>query len=101
MNLVLRQVFTTNWDMLRLSPKNSAYNEMLYDDKIIQESINRDVERSIEHLREAYNHISQTGVNSIYFGYSYTSNQRYMIDSATLNIMADKLHRFFVPTKST
>ena len=85
---------------VELSLKNPAYDKMLYDDKIIQESINRDVERSIEHLREAYNHISQTGVNSIYFGYSYTTNQRYMIDSATLNVMTDKLHRFFVQPKT-
>ena len=86
---------------VEISDNNPAYTKMLYDDKVIQESINRDIERSIEHLREAYNYLSQENIdNKFYFGFSYTSNHRYMLDSSTLNVQGDKLHRFFVQPKA-
>lgn len=97
----------TRADMLRIlgyveiSEDNPVYKGMLYNKKIIQESINEDILRSIEHLREATDRIRKGKVeNSLYFGFYYSSNHRYNLDSNTLNPQNDKLHRFFIQPKA-
>lgn len=81
---------------VELNESNPEYAGLLYNDKIIQESINRDVERSIEHLKAAYDAVNNGAPNELYFGYYYSSNHRYSIDSNTVNPQGDKLHRFFI-----
>lgn len=81
---------------IEIDNNNPDYKVLLADRKLIQESINRDVLNDIERLRTAYSIVTESGKNSMYFGFFYTTNQRYNIDSTTLNPQASKLHRFFV-----
>lgn len=80
-----------------IDPKDPEYAGLLYDQKIIQEYINDDIERSIEHLRKLRDQIKDGTIdNAMYFGFFYSGNQRYSIDANTINPQNDKLHRFFI-----
>jgi hypothetical protein len=89
---------------VEISEKNPAYAEMLYDDKMIQEGINEDILKGIEHIRDMYDFIrnsDEPNVNQVYFNYFYTTNHRFNIDSTTINPQGNKqLHRFFVTPKA-
>jgi len=80
-----------------VSLDSEKFNSMSYEEKENQVGKNRDVEDSIEYLREAKKMIDESGKtsHSLYFDMYYTGNNRYMIDS-TLDPMGDKLHRFLV-----
>lgn len=79
---------------IEVSGDNPEYEALLFDKKAIQESINRDIERSIEHLRKAYDRIEAGAPNQMYFGFYYSKNHRYNLDSNEINPQTDKLHRF-------
>jgi hypothetical protein len=81
---------------IEISEKNPDYVKLPFRDKEIQEAINRDVENSIEHIRNYYEAIQNGLPNEMYFPFYYTSNHRYMMNSNTLNGQADKFHRFLV-----
>ena len=77
--------------------KNPAYASLLHEAKQIQEATNEDIIRSIEHLQNLRDKIRNGIVsNKMYFGFYYTSNQRFNIDSTTINPQSNKLHRFFI-----
>jgi DNA-binding transcriptional ArsR family regulator len=79
-------------------PENSGFNKMYFRDKDVQESKNRDIERTIEELRVMKTYTETTGDSdhSLYFDYFYAGNNRYMLDSNTINPQVDKIHRFLV-----
>ena len=81
---------------VEISGDNPKYEGLLFDKKAIQESINADIERSIDHLRKAYERIEAGAPNKMYFGFYYSKNHRYNLDSNELNPQTDKLHRFLV-----
>ena len=81
-----------------LDETNEKYNKLTYENKAIQEAINRDVERSIEVLRKLVE--GKEGKFDVYFEHYYTGNGRYMLDSNTINPQTDKLHRFLIQPKS-
>ena len=84
-----------------IDEKNEAYAKLTHDEKDIQESINRDIDKSIEELKKAVEKNAGDSYEVQYLFY-YTRNGRYMMDSNTINPQTDKLHRFLVqPTSHT
>ena len=79
------------------------YAKLLAEDKKKQEGINDSIKRSLEaleELTEILNGKDEGEASRLYFDFFYSGNQRYNIDSNTVNMMADKLHRFFVTPES-
>lgn len=79
------------------------YAKLLAEDKKKQEGINDSITRSLEALEELTEVLKDKDegeASRLYFGFFYSGNQRYNIDSNTVNMMADKLHRFFVTPES-
>lgn len=74
---------------------SDKFKDMYFRDKEVQEAKNRDIEASIKHLEDLVEGRSDND-SKIYFDYFYASNDRYMLDSNTINPQTDKLHRFFV-----
>lgn len=82
---------------IEISEENPEFVKLLADDKLKQEAINERIIKSIEHLREAYELAKEDPANAeLYFEFFYSTNQRYSIDSNTINPQADKLHRFLI-----
>ena len=77
-----------------IDENNKAYSELSYDDKDIQVSINRDIDKSIDELRMAVN--NKDGNYEVQYVFYYTRNGRYMMDSNTINPQSDKIHRFLM-----
>lgn len=78
---------------------SSKYEKLPLRDKEIQESINNEVERSIDVLREMAEKLGE-GEHGIYFKHYYTGNGRFMLDSNTINPQTNKLHRFLIQPKA-
>jgi hypothetical protein len=80
------------------NPDDSGFNKMYFKDKEVQASKNRDIDRTIEELRVMKTYTESTGntKHSLYFDYFYAGNNRYMLDSNTINPQVDKIHRFLV-----
>jgi hypothetical protein len=79
------------------------YAKLLAEDKKKQEGINDSIKRSLEaleELTEILKNKDEGEASRLYFDFFYSGNQRYNIDSNTVNMMADKLHRFFVTPES-
>ena len=85
-----------NLGFIEVRVGNPEYDQLTYEDKIIQEAINREVEDSVNNIIQ----LAEFGENDLYFLHSYTRNHRYMMDSNTVNPQGNKLHRFFVQPKS-
>jgi hypothetical protein len=89
-------------DMLGYIPidtNNPKYKGLLYQDKEIQEHINKDIESWIENLRDLHETLKRDDIESpyMYFNYFFGGNHRYNIDSTTINPMTNKqLDRFLV-----
>lgn len=80
--------------------ESDKYKNMYFKDKDVQEAKNRDIIKSVEEIRELKKVVEARGEEnpSLFFDYSYIGNNRYMMDSNTINPQTDKLHRFlFVP----
>lgn len=82
---------------------NEAFNALPHREKEVQEAINMDIEDSIRHLAEFLDvnrgKADTYGNINMYFIFSYVNNQRYHLDSNTINPQADKLHRFLVAAR--
>lgn len=78
---------------------SKEYNDLMGDDKEIQEAINNNIDKSIEDLRkflESNKGIAVNGKIPMYFKFVYQTNGRYMLDSNTINPQGNTLHRFLV-----
>lgn len=73
---------------------------MAYDARLAQESVNRDIEKSITELTKL---VDENASDKLYFDWFYSSNGRYMLDSNTVNPQTDKqLHRWLItPAKQS
>lgn len=74
-----------------------AYNDMVWDDKQVQEAKNDAVDKSIEVLKQLLVEHADKSELDVWFNWEYIRNGRLMLDSNTLNPQTDKqLHRFLV-----
>jgi hypothetical protein len=73
---------------------------MAHDARLAQESVNRDIEKSIVELVKL---VDENASDELYFDWFYSSNGRYMLDSNTVNPQTDKqLHRWLItPAKQS
>ena len=74
------------------------YKKLYFKEKEVQEGVNRDVEKSIKELQNLKDYMISKSLEKtdMYFDYFYSGNDRYMLDSNTINPQTDKLHRFLV-----
>lgn len=74
-----------------------AYNNMVWDDKQVQEAKNDAVDKSIDVLKQLLVEHADKSALDVWFNWEYIRNGRLMLDSNTLNPQTDKqLHRFLV-----
>lgn len=76
-------------------------SKMSQYDAVGQESINRDILKSIDELEKLVADYKTNGDIELFFDWFYSSNGRYMMDSNTLNPQTDKLHRFLIQPAAT
>jgi len=65
-------------------------------DKAAQDSVNRDIEKSVDELQKILDDDVKGDGLIVYFDWFYSKNGRYMMDSNTINPQTDKLHRFLI-----
>lgn len=77
---------------------SEKFEKLYFREKEVQEGKNRDIEKSINELVKLKEKIEKKGLQGVdmYFDYFYSGNDRYMLDSNTINPQTDKLHRFLV-----
>lgn len=74
---------------------SSEYNVLSFEEKAVQEAVNRGVERSFEEMRWLVEHNEGVDSVSMWFEYFFSKNGRFFIDSNTINPQTEKhLHRF-------
>lgn len=84
---------------IEISEDNPEYAALMYDDKLLQEVINDNIDRELESLADlisTLDSIPEGESKDIWFDYFYTSNHRYNVDSNTVNFQASHVHRFAV-----
>jgi hypothetical protein len=81
--------------------KSKEFDSLYYKDKEVQEAKNDAVDKSLSELTLLRDKVValKKGNIDLYFDYFYSSNDRYMMDSNTVNPQVDKLHRFLVVPK--
>jgi hypothetical protein len=78
---------------------SSEYEELSFEEKEVQESINRGIEKSFEEMEWLTK--SKGSSISMWFNYFFSKNGRFFVDSNTINPQTDKhLHRFAVQPAS-
>lgn len=86
---------------IEVDDNNEEFNNLYYQDKEVQQAKNDTIDKSLEELRLLRDKVTalNTGDIELYFDYFYSSNDRYMLDSNTINPQVDKLHRFLIVPK--
>ena len=82
---------------------SDQYNMLSYDEKDIQEAINREIEDSLEILKTFVEKNKDSAIDNeivMNFPFSFINNGRFHLDSNTINPQSDKLHRFLVQPKA-
>ena len=80
---------------------SKKFDNLLFQDKDIQEALNDSIEKSLDELKALYELVKSGKVkNEFFFEYFYSTNQRFNINSNTVNPMADKFHRFYIRPKA-
>ena len=78
---------------------SSEYEELSFEEKEVQESINRGIEKSFEEMEWLTK--AKGSSTSMWFNYFFSKNGRFFVDSNTINPQTDKhLHRFTVQPAS-
>lgn len=80
---------------------SDAYEKLSFEEKEVQESINRNLDKSFEEMQWLSDSNENQESVSMWFQYFFSKNGRFFIDSNTINPQNDKhLHRFTVQPKS-
>lgn len=81
--------------------ESEQFTKLSYKEQEVQASINRDIDKSFEHLDWLVKSSGDAATKSMWFNYFFSKNGRFFVDSNTINPQTDKhLHRFFVQPKS-
>lgn len=84
-----------------LGKVNPAYEALSFEEKNVQESINRGIEKSFDEMQWLIDNFKGSKTAPMWFEYYFSKNGRFFIDSNTINPQTDKhLHRFAVQPKS-
>lgn len=87
-------------DLQKQDEKFSKYETLTYEQKEVQESLNREIEHEIEELRLLWNKLKDDKNAEVYFMMYYAKNGRYMYDSNTVNPQTQKqLTRWIIQPK--
>lgn len=80
---------------------NPAYEALSFEEKNVQESVNRGIEKSFDEMQWLIDNFKGSKTAPMWFEYYFSKNGRFFIDSNTINPQTDKhLHRFAVQPKS-
>lgn len=107
-DLTLMQEMLDNADLIKarlgyiaIDPESAEYQNLSFEEKEVQESINRGLDRSFEEMQWLIDSNPDSESVSMWFEYFFSKNGRFFIDSNTINPQTDKhLHRFAVQPKS-
>jgi hypothetical protein len=81
--------------------KSKEFENLYFKDKEVQEAKNDAIDKSLKELTMLRDNVVKMDSADVelYFDYFYSSNDRYMLDSNTVNPQVDKLHRFLIVPK--
>lgn len=105
-DLSLMREMLDNADLIKarlgyLAIPSDAYEKLSFEEKEVQESINRGLDKSFEEMQWLSDSNKDQESVSMWFQYFFSKNGRFFVDSNTINPQNDKhLHRFTVQPKS-
>lgn len=105
-DLSLMREMLDNADLIKarlgyLAIPSDAYEKLSFEEKEVQESVNRGLDKSFEEMQWLSDSNKDQESVSMWFQYFFSKNGRFFVDSNTINPQNDKhLHRFTVQPKS-